>query len=223
MSSFSSVRAQEAEKRIQKALSKFDEIKTNPSATHKFLANGCDEALNLINATANDLHELKIIVGNKNEKYLELSNTVVGICAALLRSKAMEGAMLNHTGNGGGEAYKALKLMEELSQNFDMSGNMKEVFNQTMVQIQNINQKIGNNAGGCYIATIVYNDYYSKEVLILRRFRDKILKKTYFGRRFISIYYKYSPKIALFMAKNKPFNRIIKFFLNVIIKFLPKK
>jgi hypothetical protein len=55
---------------------------------------------------------------------------------------------------------------------------------------------------GCFIASAVYGDYNSSEVLILRNFRDKYLKMNFFGRQFINIYYNISPKIAEYITKS---------------------
>ena len=46
---------------------------------------------------------------------------------------------------------------------------------------------------GCYVATAVYGSYDCPEVWTLRRFRDKVLAKTWYGRLFIHLYYAVSP------------------------------
>ena len=48
---------------------------------------------------------------------------------------------------------------------------------------------------GCYIATAVYGSYDCPEVWTLRRFRDNILARQWFGRIFISAYYAISPTL----------------------------
>ncbi len=48
---------------------------------------------------------------------------------------------------------------------------------------------------GCYIATAIYGSYDCLEVLTLRRFRDEVLSKTWYGKVFIQIYYAVSPKL----------------------------
>ena len=47
--------------------------------------------------------------------------------------------------------------------------------------------------GGCYVATAVYGSYDCPEVWTLRRFRDQVLAKTWYGRLFIRLYYAVSP------------------------------
>ena len=49
------------------------------------------------------------------------------------------------------------------------------------------------NAQGCYVATAVYGSYDCPEVWTLRRFRDDVLAKTWYGRLFIRLYYAVSP------------------------------
>ena len=49
------------------------------------------------------------------------------------------------------------------------------------------------SSGGCYVATAVYGSYDCPEVWTLRRFRDNVLAKTWYGRLFIRLYYAVSP------------------------------
>ena len=51
----------------------------------------------------------------------------------------------------------------------------------------------GGTTQGCYVATAVYGSYDCPEVWTLRRFRDKVLAKSWYGRLFIRLYYAVSP------------------------------
>ncbi len=49
--------------------------------------------------------------------------------------------------------------------------------------------------GGCFIATICYG-VDGKEVLVLKKFRDKFLRKHKIGELLVNFYYKFSPIIS---------------------------
>lgn len=57
------------------------------------------------------------------------------------------------------------------------------------------------NSLGCYIATMAYGSYDAPEVLVLRRFRDEKLSKTFLGRVFVANYYAFSPLLVKFVKK----------------------
>jgi hypothetical protein len=57
------------------------------------------------------------------------------------------------------------------------------------------------SSAGCYIATMAYGSYNAPEVLVLRRFRDEKLNKTFLGRVFIANYYAFSPLLVKFVRK----------------------
>lgn len=57
------------------------------------------------------------------------------------------------------------------------------------------------SSAGCYIATMAYGSYDAPEVLVLRRFRDEKLNKTFLGRVFIANYYAFSPLLVKFVRK----------------------
>lgn len=76
---------------------------------------------------------------------------------------------------------------------------------------------------GCYVATCVYGDYYSKEVCVLRRFRDFGLKKSLIGRLFIQFYYFVSPTFVKLFGQKKWFNCFNKKILDKIVSCLKNK
>lgn len=82
-------------------------------------------------------------------------------------------------------------------------------------------QTVGKS--GCYVATAVYGSYDCPEVWTLRRFRDNVLDKTWYGRLFIKIYYKISPTIVKIFGKKKWFNKIFKKKLDKMVDKLQKQ
>lgn len=79
----------------------------------------------------------------------------------------------------------------------------REIFNDLLTRCNAPKSK-------CFIATSTYSDPLHPQVLLLTRFRDEVLEKSFLGRSFIWIYYKVSPPIANFLDKNphlKPTSR----------------
>lgn len=84
-------------------------------------------------------------------------------------------------------------------------------------------QKAINEKKGCYIATCVYGNYDCPQVWTLRRYRDNVLSKSYFGQRFIKIYYKISPMFVKKFGKLSIFKRICKKYLDFLVKYLQNR
>ena len=79
------------------------------------------------------------------------------------------------------------------------------------------------NSLGCYIATMAYRSYDAPEVLVLRRFRDEILKKTFLGRVFIANYYAFSPLLVKFVKKTGIAEKFIRRRLDRLVHRLKAK
>lgn len=70
----------------------------------------------------------------------------------------------------------------------------------------------------CFVATSAFETPAALEVQYLRSYRDQTLKQTFWGRKFILLYYKFSPEIAAFLDHQvwlKPFVRTL---LRFVIK-----
>ena len=79
------------------------------------------------------------------------------------------------------------------------------------------------SSAGCYIATMAYGSYDAPEVLILRRFRDEKLSKTFMGRVFIANYYAFSPLLVKFVKKTGIADRLIRRKLDGFVNRLRAK
>jgi hypothetical protein len=71
----------------------------------------------------------------------------------------------------------------------------------------------------CFIATAAFHDGDAAPVVMLRKFRDKILAKSSIGRGFIATYYTYSPPLAQW-AWDKPIIRSIALHALAPVEFM---
>jgi hypothetical protein len=78
-----------------------------------------------------------------------------------------------------------------------------EIEPQNDVLRADLRQLEGAGGKGCFIATAVYGSYDAPEVIILRKFRDKVLLANFLGRRFVKLYYHLSPPIANIILVHK--------------------
>lgn len=77
-----------------------------------------------------------------------------------------------------------------------------------------------NGKQACYIATCVYGSYDCPQVWTLRRFRDHILDKTWYGKVFIRCYYSLSPTIVRWFGEKKWFRFFWRKYLDIIVSKL---
>ncbi len=70
----------------------------------------------------------------------------------------------------------------------------------------------------CFIATSAFDNPYATEVWALRHFRDIQLKKSNLGRKFIVLYYRFSPKVACFLDKHPFLKPAVRAALRLLIK-----
>lgn len=73
---------------------------------------------------------------------------------------------------------------------------------------------------GCYVATCVYGSYDCPQVWTLRRFRDNVLAKTWYGRGFIHTYYATSPTLVKWFGHMAWFKKLWKSKLDRMIQKL---
>jgi hypothetical protein len=71
----------------------------------------------------------------------------------------------------------------------------------------------GGGGGGCFIATAAYGSYAAPCVMILREMRDRFLLTNSIGKSLVSLYYKYSPPLADFIANHDNLKMVVRLSL----------
>jgi uncharacterized repeat protein (TIGR01451 family) len=73
------------------------------------------------------------------------------------------------------------------------------------------------DGGGCFIATAAYGSRLDPHVQTLREFRDKTLMRSWIGRKFVSIYYEFSPPVARYIEQSEFLKNITRIALIPVI------
>ena len=72
----------------------------------------------------------------------------------------------------------------------------------------------------CFVASAAYRDRHHPDVVLLRQFREKVLKHSPLGRAFIDFYWWIGPKMARPVYRNPSLGRASKVPLKVIVAFV---
>lgn len=76
----------------------------------------------------------------------------------------------------------------------------------------------GSGSSSCFVATASFGSSMAGEVNILRVFRDRYLLENPLGRKFVSLYYKYSPPVAEFIAEHNSLRKLVRASLYPVVK-----
>jgi len=103
-----------------------------------------------------------------------------------------------------------------------LSENLANLMNRDSVFVNKI--KSGSKAGissnqNCYIATLAYGNINHPKVERYRYLRDNYLVYSVLGRKFIKVYYKFSPWIVSKLEDYNRLNKAIKRILDLILVF----
>lgn len=99
-----------------------------------------------------------------------------------------------------------------------ISSNARAIASNQYNETTNHSNSRAKSNNQCYIATMVYGDHNSPEVVILRRFRDDVLYKSSVGTFLVKIYYMFSPSFVKHCKNYTFLHRPIKYFLDRIVR-----
>jgi|GEM_PF-1791929 hypothetical protein len=170
----------------------------------------------------NILHKLLIIkasAGEGNPVYLNVSS----VAADKVSELCMRHAAQTEEYAGAINMMQNIAMLDMLPEIREKHGKINAHLqakreNEVIQTVKPSSSEPSEKKGRCYIATMVYGDYDSPEVLCLRNFRDQVLIRSGFGRLFIRFYYRYSPIFAAKFRRVESVKKFIRFFLNLLFR-----
>jgi len=91
-------------------------------------------------------------------------------------------------------------------------------FSVASTQVTNNNTSTSGGGGSCFIATAAYGTPMAEEVKILSRFRDQHLLNNNYGKTFVKMYYKYSPRVADYIRHRVWARSVVRLILRPLVK-----
>ena len=183
---------------------------------------GPDHAANFVANCKKKLVIIRDKFGRSDNDYLELCDMVVNVaintCLQPLNAMAGESSyyIRQHIPDAKNLIIGIKSTIGYISQ-IDMSTETRNKYNELCT-------KLGiSKSSFCYIATMVYSSYNAPEVMVLRKFRDEVLQQSKIGRKFVKIYYKYSPSLVKKIKDLKIIHLLIKALLDPFVKYLRAK
>lgn len=199
-----------------------DDSTKNPLLGLMFLGRGISDIAQTVDKCLPLLNSIKSKLGISSDLYMNVSSAVASssINALVNVVNLQQTLSMGDKSKLQNVISDAITLMAKIG-NMDMDAKTRNYYSGNRNTLMDINNKL-NPSGGCYIATMVYGDYDHPQVMVLRNFRDNHLAKRHWGRQFIKIYYKYSPKLVKKLTGHKIINCMIKNILDVFIEHLKK-
>lgn len=87
--------------------------------------------------------------------------------------------------------------------------------------VKKINEQVSTSTGGgCCLVLTLLGTGWEKDLNRVRKFRDKTLKSSYLGRKFVKFYYWMSPYVCSFIHDKHTLKRILKYMIIPEIKII---
>jgi len=84
-------------------------------------------------------------------------------------------------------------------------------------RVNPVTEPVEPSGGGCFIATAAFGTPLAKEVVTLKRFRDRCLLTRNWGRAFVRFYYRHSPPMAEYIRSRPVYCSIVRGALRPLV------
>ena len=127
-----------------------------------------------------------------------------------------------------GMVNKLINNINGIDLNMETITGINDVFIQSATKLPMVLESstpTSSASDNCYVVTAASGSKNSELVIFYRKFRDEVLARSVMGRKFIRLYYKKSPPLALVIENNEPLKwvslqllRVIQYSINRIRK-----
>jgi len=102
-----------------------------------------------------------------------------------------------------GQREQSLQALREAQKTDD-----QELSVEASKAIGRIESEMSQKSGPCFVATAAYGSPYAEQVVCLRRFRDEVLRNTWFGPHLVRLYERLGPCFACAIGE-RPYARAL--------------
>ena len=188
-----------------------------------FLSRSITDISRIVNQSLPLLDSMKNKLGYTNPLYMNVSSAVASSAInALVEIVNFQQTLLASDSNRLKEVIsEAVSLMVTIGR-LEMDPKTRNYYAGNKSTLDGIYGQLCPS-GACYIATMAYGDYNHPQVMVLRKFRDDYLSAKCWGRQFIKIYYKHSPRLVEKLSGHDRINSIIKKILDIFVALLKRR
>ncbi len=135
-------------------------------------------------------------------------------------SRSSPGGSFQAIADLSGSAYTDSGLSQDTTYQYSISAQNKVGASPqpTQITVTTDSPSSPSSGGhGCFIATAAFGSPMAKDVLLLDHFRDRYLLANWAGRKFVTLYYRYSPPAAGFIARHERLRTVVRWMLYPIV------
>lgn len=127
----------------------------------------------------------------------------------------------------------AKSVNSDVLQNKEILGNLKPIKEESDESFKTIRKALSEissqeicpltleeSGGGCFVATAAYSSSSHPDLDTFRKFRDRTLLTSPFGRLLVSVYYQISPQLAQYVNRSFYLKKIVRFLLEKLASFM---